>query len=57
MQLNCGPCTVRSWQFGDETNLHTYANNKAIWLNLRDSFPHPYTPTDAQRWIQFVVDP
>ena len=57
MTLDCGPCIVRSWQFGDETNLHTHANNKAIWLNLRDTFPHPYTPTDAQRWIQFVVDP
>lgn len=52
MTINCG-----SWQFGDEDNLHTHANNKAIWLNLRDSFPYPYTPPDAQRWIQFVVDP
>ncbi|KAB7727339.1 GNAT family N-acetyltransferase [Rudanella paleaurantiibacter] len=57
MQLECGLCRVRSWQFGDEVNLHTHANNRAIWLNLRDSFPFPYTPTDAQRWIQYVVDP
>lgn len=57
MNIDCGPCLVRSWRFGDEDNLHTHANNKAIWLNLRDSFPYPYTPLDAQRWIQFVVDP
>lgn len=55
--INCGPCTIRSWRYGDEDNLPRHANNKAIWLNLRDSFPHPYTQADAQRWIQYVVDP
>lgn len=57
MTVDCGPCLIRSWRFGDEENLPAHANNKAIWLNLRDSFPHPYTDLDAQRWIQFVVDP
>lgn len=57
MTINCGPCIVRSWRFGDEETLYTHANSRAIWLNLRDSFPYPYTPVDAQRWIQFVVDP
>ena len=57
MIIDCVSCAVRSWRFGDEINLHTHADNKAIWLNLRDSFPHPYTSTDAQRWIQYVVDP
>ncbi|GAB3994142.1 GNAT family N-acetyltransferase [Spirosoma daeguense] len=57
MRIDCGPCTIRSWQYGDEDNLHQHANSKAIWLNLRDNFPHPYTAVDAQRWIQYVVDP
>lgn len=57
MQIDCSQCRVRSWNFGDEDNLHTHANNKAIWLNLRDNFPPPYTPLDAQRWIHYVVDP
>lgn len=57
MNIDCVSCRVRSWRYGDEENLHNHANNKAIWLNLRDSFPHPYTKADAQRWIQFVVDP
>lgn len=57
MTVDCGSCVVRSWRFGDEDTLHIHANNPAIWRNLRDSFPHPYTPADAQRWIQFVVDP
>lgn len=57
MNIDCGPCLIRSWQYGDEDQLPQHANNKAIWLNLRDSFPHPYTQLDAQRWIQYVVDP
>ncbi len=48
---------MRSWHYGDEETLPRHANNHAIWLNLRDTFPHPYTQADAQRWIQYVVDP
>ncbi|MGF7218772.1 RimJ/RimL family protein N-acetyltransferase [Spirosoma lacussanchae] len=57
MKIDCGPCVIRSWQYGDEDHLPRHANNQAVWLTLRDSFPHPYTMVDAQRWIQFVVDP
>ncbi|MBD2699154.1 GNAT family N-acetyltransferase [Spirosoma sp. BT702] len=57
MNIDCGPCAIRSWRFGDEDNLHQHANSRPIWLNLRDTFPHPYTEIDAQRWIQYVVDP
>jgi RimJ/RimL family protein N-acetyltransferase len=28
-----------------------YANNRKIWLNLRDIFPHPYTQAEAEQWI------
>ncbi len=54
MQLDCGKCTVRSWQNGDEDSLILHADNRKIWLNLRDRFPHPYTRADAQQWIQIV---
>ncbi len=55
MLLDCGRCRIRSWQRGDEQTLPNHANNKAIWLNLRDRFPHPYTPADAHQWIESVV--
>ena len=32
-----------------------HANNHEVWLNLRDRFPQPYTPTDAKTWIQAVA--
>jgi RimJ/RimL family protein N-acetyltransferase len=54
MQLECGPCRIRSWRDGDEENLPRHANNRQIWLNLRDHFPHPYTRADAEWWIQSV---
>ena len=36
---------------GDEPALARHADNRKIWLNVRDRFPHPYTPADAQAWI------
>jgi ribosomal-protein-alanine N-acetyltransferase len=31
-----------------------YADNRKIWLNLRDAFPHPYTSDDAREFIRSV---
>lgn len=55
MYLECGPCTIRSWRNDDEESLPIQANNRKIWLNLRDQFPHPYTTGDAQRWLQHIT--
>lgn len=55
MTLDCNTCTIRSWRPGDEDTLPQHANNRAIWLNLRDRFPHPYAPADARQWVTFVV--
>ncbi|HSB07816.1 MAG TPA: GNAT family protein [Thermodesulfobacteriota bacterium] len=52
MELDCGQCKVRSWQSTDVESLVRHANNRRIWLNLRDQFPHPYTETDGHRWIE-----
>jgi ribosomal-protein-alanine N-acetyltransferase len=43
--------TLRRWRDGDLDSLVRYANNRAVWLNLRDRFPHPYTRGDAEGWI------
>ena len=55
ISIECDLCTIRSWQRGDEQTLPYHANNKAIWLNLRDGFPHPYTVADAHQWIEHNV--
>jgi [ribosomal protein S5]-alanine N-acetyltransferase len=54
MRLECGACVLRPWRVGDEPSLVRHANDRDIWLNLRDQFPHPYTPADAAGWIGFA---
>src|SRR5258708_993642 len=47
-------CDVRSWRASDAEALLRHANNRNIWLNLRDAFPHPYTKHDARAYIRSV---
>jgi [ribosomal protein S5]-alanine N-acetyltransferase len=44
-------CVLRPWAASDKLNLVRYANNRAVWRNLLDSFPHPYSEADAELWI------
>ena len=32
-----------------------HANNRNVWINLRDRFPHPYTHADARNLLDMVV--
>lgn len=52
--IDCGACVLRPWRSGDEPSIVRHANNRQIWLNLRDRFPHPYTAADAAWWIDEV---
>jgi [ribosomal protein S5]-alanine N-acetyltransferase len=50
----------RTWRAGDVEALVEHANNRNVWLNLKDRFPHPYTRQDGEDWIgmnHFVVGP
>jgi ribosomal-protein-alanine N-acetyltransferase len=55
MELDCGLCVVRSWRPADAASLARHANDRDIWLALRDRFPHPYTEDDAEKWIAFAT--
>lgn len=50
-RLDCGACVVRSWRDGDHAALLRYADNRKVWRNLKDRFPHPYTARDADAWL------
>jgi RimJ/RimL family protein N-acetyltransferase len=52
MHLALGRCDVRSWQMGDIASLVAHANNRKIWLNLRDRFPHPYTAHHGRAFLR-----
>lgn len=51
VEVQLQTCKIRYWQAGDELALAKHANNHHIWINLRNSFPYPYTLQDAQNWI------
>ncbi len=40
----------------DAASLARYANDRNVWLNLRDAFPHPYAIEDAKRFIAMAAD-
>lgn len=52
VELPLQRCHVRSWRAEDLPSLLRHANNRNIWLNLRDRFPHPYGRRDAQLFIR-----
>jgi [ribosomal protein S5]-alanine N-acetyltransferase len=49
--LRLGLCTLREWRAGDAESLVEHANDRDVWRNLRDRFPHPYTAGDADNWL------
>lgn len=56
MHLHCSTCTIRSWRPGDVGSLVVHANDQEVARQLRDRFPHPYTRTDAVKFIQFAIE-
>jgi RimJ/RimL family protein N-acetyltransferase len=49
--------SLRSWNTGDIEALVRHANNRKIWLNLRDRFPHPYARNHAEVWTALCANP
>ncbi len=52
MEFRLHKSLLRPWRSGDEDSLEKHANNRKIWINVRDHFPHPYMRGDAMRWVQ-----
>jgi len=54
MRIDLGRFHIREYRDTDAPALVRHANNRNIWRNLRDRFPHPYSHRDAFRWLQYV---
>ena len=52
MQRVLERCTIRPWRLDDAESLARHANNRKVWLAVRDLFPHPYTIQDAHEFLQ-----
>src|SRR5215469_6055068 len=55
MRLVLERCLIRPWRLNDAESLAKHANNRKVWLALRDAFPHPYTIQDAYEFLQQAV--
>lgn len=55
MYREIGEYIIRDWQMEDAPSIAQYANNRKIWINLRDGFPHPYRITDAEDFISRII--
>ena len=55
MEIVLPSCVVRSWAWKDRDAIVYHANNRNVWINLRDRFPHPYTRNDARNWLEMVI--
>jgi RimJ/RimL family protein N-acetyltransferase len=55
MQIILSRCCLRPFRDGDQASIVRNANNRKIWINLRDRFPHPYTSADADAWVRQVA--
>ena len=55
MEIVCAHCLLRPLIPSDAASLARHANDRDVWLNLRDRFPHPYTLMDAESYIGVVA--
>jgi RimJ/RimL family protein N-acetyltransferase len=55
MYREIGEYIIRDWQMEDAPSIAKYANNRSIWRNLRDAFPHPYRIQDAESFISRII--
>lgn len=56
MKIEFDNYMIRDWVIEDVQSLAKYANNRKIWINMRDRFAHPYEVTDAENFIQNALN-
>ncbi len=59
MRIQLDTCLIRPYATTDAQALASRADNRKVWRNLRDAFPHPYTLDHAEAFISRVneMDP
>jgi ribosomal-protein-alanine N-acetyltransferase len=51
MNITCPTCLLRPFVATDAPSVARHANDRLVWQNLRDRFPHPYSEADAREYI------
>lgn len=55
LDLPVAGARLRPWISSDAAALARHGNDRDIWLNLRDRFPHPYSLADAEQHLAAVT--
>jgi len=55
MEIKIGDWKIRNFSQHDADALVRYANNRNVWINLRDSFPYPFQLSDAKNFLSKVA--
>ena len=56
MKIKLSKSVIRNFKMSDKKSIAKHANNRKIWLNVRNAFPHPYTETNAEQWISSILE-
>ena len=56
MELKGTGFIIRGWKKGDAVSLQKHADNPKVSACLMDRFPSPYTLTDAEAWVERLID-
>jgi ribosomal-protein-alanine N-acetyltransferase len=54
MELKLAGCSVRTLRATDAESMAQHANDRRVWVQLRDRFPHPYAVSDAKAFIDLI---
>jgi RimJ/RimL family protein N-acetyltransferase len=55
VEITLSHALLRPWRASDAESLARHADDREVWRNMRDRFPHPYTVRDAKEWLAFVA--
>jgi [ribosomal protein S5]-alanine N-acetyltransferase len=56
LDLGVAGAAVRPWRMEDAAEIVRHADDRRVWRNLRDRFPHPYGLEDARRFLSPIVE-
>ncbi len=55
MIIDLGVARLRPFEATDAASIATHANDRALWRNMGDTFPHPYALSDAEQFLALVA--
>lgn len=53
--IPAGQAVLRHWRGSDAAGLARVANDRRVWLGMRDAFPHPYAEEDGRRFVAMAA--